>query len=741
MNNDLSLSIYKQALQHSLQTNTHTLTHSVEHAGYGAILSRLMTGFNRSLDLNANYSFKIQSPYAVEALFDIAVKQPTEVARKNKLIEWNFFKDTWDQTSQVRANHQFPTPPAWLTPTISRHQWCAVLAYAICGNPKFELKIIIDATKAQLQWDQYDLIVGVHVRRGDKTIECPYIPNDVYISHFESIRQKNSGKRIALFLASDDPESYAQFKEKLLDIPILWDATEDRYNNGNANMVDANPALAKQESLAAAKNISLLGNCDYVIGMASAQFTWLGGLLSSFRQNLDASKHIMIDAQTLQKSHWSSTYGFTSEGEVPIKILHIVPDESGGGAAKAAYRIHQALKLVGISSKMLVLKKSTSDESVYSINGGIKGKIVRKFYKKLNQRRNQIDPNFNTENHTLHSLGYGGRGLVAHLNQSDADIIHLHWIIGMLSIEDIGKITKPIIWSCADMWPFCGAEHYVMDDSPTARFRIGYLENNRPSYESGPDINRTAWELKLKAWKGKNFTLVGISKWMTECLKSSPLFKGGKVESISLPLDVHSIWKPYPKDLSRALFKLPIDKKLIVAGAAGGVQQMYKGGDLLQKALQAIKESGEMNVELVLFGNALDEKLSDWSIPVHNIGKIQDETLLAKLYSCADVVVMPSRQEAFGQIASEAQACGIPVAAFNIGGPKDIIEHQVTGWLAKAYDAADLAKGIMWSIEQSTSNPSINKVCRKKAIKMFDPRSIATQYRDLYKITLEKCRD
>jgi hypothetical protein len=82
---------------------------------------------------------------------------------------------------------------------------------------------------------------------------------------------------------------------------------------------------------------------------------------------------------------------------------------------------------------------------------------------------------------------------VKRINASNVDIVHLHWFQGeMLSIADIGRIEKPIIWTLHDMWGFCGAEHYSNDD----RWRDGYRHNNRPPHESGFDLNRWTWNRK-----------------------------------------------------------------------------------------------------------------------------------------------------------------------------------------------------------------------------------------------------
>ena len=86
-----------------------------------------------------------------------------------------------------------------------------------------------------------------------------------------------------------------------------------------------------------------------------------------------------------------------------------------------------------------------------------------------------------------------------------------------------------------------------------------------------------------------------------------------------------------------------------------------------------------------------------------------DDLSLRLLYSAADVMVVPSIQEAFGQTASEAQACGTPVAAFKIGGLLDVVSHKETGYLADPYDPKSLAYGINWIIEDEERNEKDEK--------------------------------
>jgi glycosyltransferase involved in cell wall biosynthesis len=54
---------------------------------------------------------------------------------------------------------------------------------------------------------------------------------------------------------------------------------------------------------------------------------------------------------------------------------------------------------------------------------------------------------------------------------------------------------------------------------------------------------------------------------------------------------------------------------------------------------------------------------------------------LAEYYANADVFVFPSRWETFGIVMIEAMACGTPIAAYPVQGPKDVVEHGVSGYM------------------------------------------------------------
>jgi glycosyltransferase involved in cell wall biosynthesis len=61
---------------------------------------------------------------------------------------------------------------------------------------------------------------------------------------------------------------------------------------------------------------------------------------------------------------------------------------------------------------------------------------------------------------------------------------------------------------------------------------------------------------------------------------------------------------------------------------------------------------------------------------------------LARHYVCGDVFVFPSRTDTFGLVLLEALASGVPVAAFPVPGPLDVVGHSRCGALDEDLGAA-----------------------------------------------------
>ena len=155
-----------------------------------------------------------------------------------------------------------------------------------------------------------------------------------------------------------------------------------------------------------------------------------------------------------------------------MKILHVNYSDSIGGAAIAVNRLHNSLLKENIESFMLVKEKKENSNKIIcnqtksdKFFDRIKISLIRRFNKALT---------FSTNTGSC-SFGFFRSNLINEINKSDTDIVHLHWIGNeTLSISQIKKIKKPIVWTFWDMWPINGSEHY----SDNLRHINGYEKNN-----------------------------------------------------------------------------------------------------------------------------------------------------------------------------------------------------------------------------------------------------------------------
>lgn len=75
-------------------------------------------------------------------------------------------------------------------------------------------------------------------------------------------------------------------------------------------------------------------------------------------------------------------------------------------------------------------------------------------------------------------------------------------------------------------------------------------------------------------------------------------------------------------------------------------------------------------------------------------GFVDPVSLRSQIGECAALVMAPKWVEAFGNVAVEAMACGLPVVAYRRGGPIEVVDDGETGFLVAADDVAGLADGL-----------------------------------------------
>ena len=407
-----------------------------------------------------------------------------------------------------------------------------------------------------------------------------------------------------------------------------------------------------------------------------------------------------------------------------MKVLQLNHSDINGGAARAAYRIHHALRSSGIDSQMLVNVAASGDWTVQG-PGSKWAKAIGRIRPQLVTPLRQL---LRTGNPIIHSPAVVPSRWPDRINASDADLVHLHWVQDeMLSIADIARIRKPIVWTLHDMWAFCGAEHLAWD----SRWRDGYRRDNRPTHESGFDLNRHTWQRKRKHWC-RPLQIVCPSKWLADCVRASALMHDWPVAVVPYPIDLNH-WKPIDQPLARQLLGLPQDCPLLLFGAIAGGNDPRKGMDLLLAALAHLRsEPSLQTAQLVVFGQLAPQSPPQLGFPVHYTGHLHDDLSLRALYSAADVMVIPSRQDNLPNTGLEAHACGTPVVAFSIGGLPDILADRVTGALAEPFDPVSLAAAIRWVLEDPHRRFALGAAARERAERLWAPARVAGLYTEVY---------
>ncbi len=98
---------------------------------------------------------------------------------------------------------------------------------------------------------------------------------------------------------------------------------------------------------------------------------------------------------------------------------------------------------------------------------------------------------------------------------------------------------------------------------------------------------------------------------------------------------------------------------------------------------------------------------------------------LASLYLGLDLFVFPSRFDTFGNVLLEALTHGMPALAYNCKGPKDIIEHEISGYLVEDIDA--MAEAIVGFFNNTPAQEVMKENARKRAAR-FQAEPIMQQF-------------
>ncbi|HLW08173.1 MAG TPA: glycosyltransferase, partial [Marinilabiliaceae bacterium] len=364
-----------------------------------------------------------------------------------------------------------------------------------------------------------------------------------------------------------------------------------------------------------------------------------------------------------------------------MRVVHINKSDLTGGAAVAASRIVSALRLMEVDATLLVAEKKSKNSWVESILHSRKDKIKLTF-NFLYDILSFLPHEKNKRGRFAFSLARRGFNLSNHPSIKNADIIHLHWFNhGFLSLKGLKAILelgKPIVWTLHDMWSFTGGCHYS-----------GGCTNFKQSCGQCPmlleprdnDLSALQHLRKMKMYKNAPLTFVTCSNWLGQLANSSSLAREIPIQTIHNPINT-DLFAPASRIDARRKLGLPLDKMIILFGAAN-VLDPRKGMKLLIHALNELtQKSYRDQIELVIFGKTPSDMEEQLPFPATLMHYVSKTDTLVNLYNAADLFVLPSLEDNLPNTVMESLACGTPIAAFRIGGVPEMVAHGTCGYLA-----------------------------------------------------------
>ena len=414
-----------------------------------------------------------------------------------------------------------------------------------------------------------------------------------------------------------------------------------------------------------------------------------------------------------------------------MKILHLSKNDIKGGAARAAFRVHTSLRRLGFDSTMLVVNRQSDDPSVTAITPSMdlatrlrrrlrRRQILREFAGYHATRPTGLEPF--SDDRSAHAID-----LVRQL--PPCDIITLHWVAGFVDYQSFFSAlpqATTVVWRLADMNVITGGCHY---DDGCGKFLDGCGQCPQLGSSDPLDLSKRIWERKRLTFHSLNpsrLHVIANNNWIADQSRKSPLLGRFPVTVIPNMIDT-DVFAPRDQCFARDVLGVPKDAKVLLF-AADSATNKRKGFAILAEALEGLSEVG--NIFLLSVGGG--KPILDSRIQHVHLGHISNDRWLSLVYSAADVFVIPSLQESFGNTVLEAMACGTPVVGFDVGGIPDLIRPGITGQLVPVGDSVALRHAITHLLNAPSMCRQMAAECRKIVLEEYRYELLAMRYAALY---------
>ena len=418
-----------------------------------------------------------------------------------------------------------------------------------------------------------------------------------------------------------------------------------------------------------------------------------------------------------------------------MNVVHLSWTDINGGAARAAWRVHRSLDLVGVDSAMFVGSRESHGQDVtqYRPTSGLASRLRRKARRVALNRDRTKALRFRPAGFEPYWDDRTANGPEVGAVVSPADIYHVHQITGFVDSGALPRLAAraPIVWTLHEMTPFTGGCPYAYECVGFTR-QCGACPQLGSSDER--DLSHAVWQRKLRTYSRippSRMHVVGASEWIASEARRCTLFSRFPVSVIPYGLDAE-VFRPM-RDARRLLDAFGVSPSAkIVLFVADHTNIPRKGFDLLDSALGRLVSTSD--VALVSLGRGESPTLKS-SLPHIHLGSLTEDRLIAAAYSMADIFVIPSLQDNLPNTVLEAMACGTPVVGFRVGGIPDMVREE-NGLLVPPGDTASLACAIDALLADGPRRERMGMAGRSIVEREYTLRLQAERYLDLYRSLL-----
>jgi glycosyltransferase involved in cell wall biosynthesis len=242
------------------------------------------------------------------------------------------------------------------------------------------------------------------------------------------------------------------------------------------------------------------------------------------------------------------------------------------------------------------------------------------------------------------------------------------------------------------------------------------------------DASRLNLRLKQEIFQAARVSLCAESQWMLDRARQSVLAEAA-IDWKLIPGGVDlATFYPHSRDRARRQLGLGLDTTLLLYVANGGAANRFKDFATVRRALAELRDRRpDLPLTLLVAGaNAPDEQIGP-GILIRHFGYVASQPQLAALYRASDLLVHSAFEETFGNVVTEALACGLPVVAASGGGVVELIEHGRTGLLAPRGHEVRLADAIAQLLDAPERAAEIAAAGAAEARRRFDARDMINE--------------